>query len=128
MTIPSSLAELTIPTDSLRKLPRGAVYTKKSGNIRVMASIKGDSLYVIAETENTPGLNYTEEESLAHTRNQLSRSEAAKEPVISSFWNRLKHGLIGISITIFLIIILKTYRKWKIKQHPSGSGRPCSLT
>lgn len=110
-TIQSSLAELTIPMDSLRRLPPGAVYTNKSGNTRVTASINAGNLHVEAETESVPELKYTEEENQVHIRDELSEAETIKEPVSIPLWNRLKHGLTGILVIIIVIIIIKTYKK-----------------
>lgn len=111
-TIPSSLAELTIPMDSLRKLPEGAAYTKKSGNTRVTASIKAGSLHVEAETDNKSKLEYREEENQVHIRDELSEAETIKEPVSAPLWNRLKHGLTGVLTGVILVIIIKKIRKW----------------
>lgn len=118
-TIPSSLAELTIPIDSLRRLPEGAAYTKKSGNTRVTASIKDDSLHVEAETECAPGWDYTEEEGEVRIRDQLIRQETTKEPVAIPFWAKLKWCLTGVSITILFILTIILYKKYgkKIRRH-----------
>lgn len=97
--------------DSLRNLPDGAVYTNKSGNTRVTASLKGDSLHVTAESDETQKIKYSEEESQVHIRDELSQSEVVKEPVSVPFWDRLKHGLTGILIIISVIIIIKSYKK-----------------
>lgn len=98
--------------DSLRSLPAGAVYTKKSGNTRVTASIKAGNLHVEAETESVPELKYTEEENQVHIRDELSEAETIKEPAGIPLWNRLKYGLNGILVIIIVIIIIKTYKKW----------------
>lgn len=108
--------------DGLRNLPKGAVYTTKSGNTRVTASFEEDSLHVVAETENIPELNYTEEESQVHIRDQLSEQETVKEPVILSLWDRLKRGLTGIIIIIIVIIIIKTYKKWHYQKKNARLG------
>lgn len=97
--------------DSLRKLPSGSVYTKKSGNARVTASIKGDSLLLTAETDSTPELNYTEEENLVHIRDQLSEQAIVKESASTPFWDCFKYCLNGILLISILVIIQQIY-KW----------------
>lgn len=99
--------------DSLRRLPAGAAYTKKSGNTRVTASIKDDSLHVEAETDNNPELEYREEEGLVHVRDELSESETIKEPASAPLWDRLKHGLAGVLTGIALGFIFNLWRNHK---------------
>lgn len=120
-TTPFPPVRLTTPLDSLRKLPAGAVYTHSSGSLRVTASLEGDSLRVTAEAEGLPRLEYQEEESLEHVRNEQSESETVKGPVVVPFWGRLKQGLSDILIAFILAIIFKRYKQWqKIrKQDPS---------
>lgn len=98
--------------DSLRRLPEGAAYTKKTGNTRVTASIKDDSLHVEAETESAPGWDYTEEEGEVRIRDQQIRQETTKEPAAIPFWAKIKWCLTGILTGIIILTIFKTYKKW----------------
>lgn len=44
--IPQSRTELVIPTDSLLKLPEGAVYRSDSGRAHAEVRLRGDTVYI----------------------------------------------------------------------------------
>ena len=108
-TIPTSLAELAIPMDSLRKLPEGAAYTKRSGLATLTLMIKGDSILGTASCNSPQRSEFELQEQLSRTRDRTEQTETIKEPVAISVWPRLKWGVTGALITIlFILILLKT--------------------
>lgn len=110
-TIPMSLAELTIPIDSLRNLPAKAVYTKKSGQATVTISLKGDSAHVTATCDSLAQLVYNLEEELHRARSELEQKEVVKEAPEFT----LKCYLTGIITGIIALLIFQYIRKWKRK-------------
>ncbi len=110
-TIPSSLAGLTIPMDSLRKLPPGASYTAKSGQAGLRLEIKGNQLHATATCDSLQQLVFRLEEELHQARDELKRTEARKEPVIIPFLIKFKWCLIGILIGTAITIIIKKIKK-----------------
>lgn len=108
-TIPSSLAELTIPTDSLRKLPEGAAYTKKSGQATLTLKVKGDSIQGTASCDSLQQQVFNLEEELHQARDRLEQQETIKEPPEFTF----KCYLSGIITGIISFIIFQFIRKWQ---------------
>ena len=111
-TIPSSLAELTVPMDSLRKLPEGATYTKKSGQATLALRLKGDSIQGIATCDSLQQLVYELEEQLRQAHDRLEQQETTKEPAAIPFWAKIKWCLTGILTGIIILTTFKTYKKW----------------
>lgn len=118
-TIPSSLAELTIPMDSLRKLPEGAAYTKKSGQATLTLKVKGDSIQGIASCDSLRQLVFELEEQLHEARDRLEQAEKVAEPVAIPFWERFKWFLTGVLTGFITLLIFQFIRKWTKKQDQS---------
>lgn len=112
VTIPSSLVELAIPMDSLRKLPEGAAYTKRSGQATLTLRLRGDSVHGVATCDSLQRLVYELEERLRQAQDRTERAETIKEPVTIPFRTRLKWYLSGVLTGIILVIIIRTTRKW----------------
>lgn len=108
-----SLAELTIPIQNLRNLPVGAAYTNKQGATRLTASVEGDSLRIMAESEGGTLQSYTQEESQVHIRDQLEQEKVIEEPVAIPVFTRFKWCLTGILIAIIIFLFIKYRRKWQ---------------
>ena len=102
MTVPKTTVTLTIPIDSLRKLPTGASYTGRDGQTSVKVSRKaatgtkpeslcieatGDSLQLVPEVyEHT---TKTRHQNIGHQESQLSESheeEQVKKPPNAIRW------------------------------------------
>lgn len=111
-TVPSSLAELAIPMDSLRRLPEGAAYTKRSGQATVSVTLKNDTVEAYASCDSLQRLVYEMEERLRQTHDLAARAETIREPARIPFRTRLKWYLSGVLTGIILVIIIKTYKKW----------------
>lgn len=108
-----SLAELTIPMDSLRKLPPGAAYEKKSGQATVKAAMKGSSVFVSATCDSLQNLVYQYEEELTRIRDQLEQYQQESEPCESPFKWYLYGILTGVAGAIIILLFIKYRRKWQ---------------
>lgn len=110
-TIPSSLARMEIPIDSLRKLPEDAVYEKKEGKATVKAGVKDGTLLVSASCDSLQALVYSQQEALVRIRDTLEQYESQKGPDVFTFWMQIKcyltGALIGFTLTYFITKIRK---------------------
>lgn len=113
---PPSLAQLTIPMDSLRRLPQGAVYTEKQGQATVTASRKDDKLVVTASCDSLQNLCYQYEEELVRIRDQLQKEQTKKEPVIVPFLSKCKWTAFGFLLAIIILSIIKIIKIWQDKK------------
>lgn len=112
-TIPMSLAELTIPIDSLRNLPQGAVYTHKSGQATASIALKGDTVLVYAQCDSLQALVFELAEQLHQARDELEQVDKQTEPVIIPFLVKLKGCLTGILIGFIVATIIQKIKKWQ---------------
>ena len=55
-TIPSSLATLRVPIDSLRRLPEGATYTQKGGQATASVGLEGETIVIHAGCDSLQAL------------------------------------------------------------------------
>ena len=108
-TIPSSLAELTVPMDSHRKLPEGATYTKKSGQATLALRLKGDSIQGIATCDSLQQLVYELEEQLRQAHDRLEQKETVKKAPEFT----LKCYLTGVLTGFITLLIFQFIHKWK---------------
>lgn len=106
-TMPASLAELTIPMDSLRKLPAGGSYTAKSGQAGLRLSYQDGNIHAAASCDSLQRLTYILEEELRRTRDQLEQSETEKEAPQFAF----KCYLYGVITGIISLLIFQYTRK-----------------
>lgn len=88
MIIPPSLATLRVPTDSLRKLPTGAGYTKKNGRATVSLSYRDGHIISSARCDSLEALMFSLEEQLSRAQNRLAETEKTKEPPLVPFWTK----------------------------------------
>ncbi|WP_289160473.1 hypothetical protein [uncultured Parabacteroides sp.] len=114
--IPPSLAELTIPMDSLRRLPQGAVYSEKQGQATVTASRKNDKIVITASCDSLQNLCYQYEEELVRIRDQLQKEQTKKEPVIVPFLSKCKWTAFGFLLAIIILSIIKIFKIWQDKK------------
>lgn len=117
MTIPSSLATLAIPVDSLRRLPTGAVYQKKEGRATASVGINGNTLVVHAKCDSLQQLVYQLEEQLSAQREQTATREEARAPSPTPVRTRLKWYSSGV-LTGLIAALLWTRGKRKKGNHP----------
>ena len=73
--IPASAVKLTIPADSLRKLPEGAVYRGKSGQANLIVGTDGSgNLVAEASCDSLQQLVLWYEEELTRIRNETKNN------------------------------------------------------
>lgn len=122
VTVPMSSVSLTLPLDSLRKLPQGASYTAKKGRANVKVTRKAptktepeqiiieancDSLQLVcARYSKTISTLKRQLQSAQNSNKMLKEKEKAKESSGNTFLMRLKYfcagllsGLIGVVFT-----------------------------
>lgn len=107
-TIPSSLAELTIPEDSLRSLPPNAAYTAKSGQAGLKLTYQDGNIHAVATCDSLQQQVFMLEEELHQARDRLEQQETIKEPPGFT----LKCYLTGIITGIISLLIFQYIRKW----------------
>ena len=108
-TIPTSLAELAIPMDSLRRLPEGAAYAKRSGQATARVAVAGDTLVVTAECDSLQRVVYSLEEELRRASARQEQSETIKEApefTLKCYWTGIMTGIISLLTYQFI-------RKWR---------------
>ena len=110
--VPASSVKLTIPADSLRKLPEGAVYRGKSGqaNLTVGSDDRGN-IVAEASCDSLQQLVLWYEEELARirseTKNEISNDVQTEEkrppnPVRVFTWGMVAGLLVGMLLTMKL--------------------------
>lgn len=110
--VPASSVKLTIPADSLRKLPEGAVYRGKSGQANLTVG-SDDSGNIVAEAscDSLQQLVLWYEEELARirseTKNEISNDVQTEEkrppnPVRVFTWGMVAGLLVGMLLTMKL--------------------------
>ena len=104
---------MSIPVDSLRKLPPGAAYEKKSGQAGLKLTYKDGNIQATATCDSLINLVYTYEETI----NRLTQENAELQEQIKPPENPLKWYLYGVLTggiaTILIILFIKYRRKWQ---------------
>nr|DAK01581.1 MAG TPA: protein of unknown function (DUF883) [Caudoviricetes sp.] len=95
-TIPSSLATLRVPIDSLRRLPEGATYTQKEGQATASVGLEGETIVIHAGCDSLQALVLSLEERLDRAQEELANTLKVKEPPDIPFWMTLKGYLTGV--------------------------------
>lgn len=101
-TIPASTAELTLPIASLHSLPKGAVFTEKSGAATVGVKVEGDTVYVTAHCDSLQQVIYHLVEEVETLKNENEELKTEKKPR-SGFGYGLLTGALLITILLLLI-------------------------
>lgn len=109
-TVPHSLAELTVPMDSLRSLPPGASYRAKSGQAGLNIGYKDGNVLASASCDSLQQLVYILEEELHQARDRLEQKETIKEAPEFT----LKCYLTGVLTGILTVLIFQFIRNGKI--------------
>lgn len=94
--------------DSLRSLPEGAAYTKKSGQATLTLMVKGDSIQGSASCDSLRQLSFELQEQLHQARDRLEQSQTETKPAV----NPLKHYLYGVLTGIILAISFYSFIKY----------------
>ena len=95
-TIPSSLATLRVPIDSLRRLSEGATYTQKEGQATASVGLEGETIVIHAGCDSLQALVLSLEERLDRAQEELANTLKVKEPPDIPFWMTLKGYLTGV--------------------------------
>lgn len=111
-TIPSSLAQLTVPMGSLCKLPSGASYTAQSGQAALKLVYDKGNILASASCDSLQEVVYNLEEELHRTYFGQEERQKKEEPVICTIWTKLKWYLSGVLTVIILTIIIQTIQKY----------------
>lgn len=110
-TIPSSLAELTIPIDSLRNLPEGAVYEKKSGQAGLKVGYKKGQVIASASCDSLQQLVYDLEEKLHRARSELVQKDTVKEAPLFTLKSCLTGFVVGFAVGFIIGIVIRKRKK-----------------
>lgn len=111
MTIPSSLAGLTIPTDSLRDLPEGAAYVARSGQAGLRLEVRDKRLYATATCDSLQRQVFHLEEELHQARDSLRQEQVETRPAVNPFKYYLDGVLSGVILAIASYLFIKYARK-----------------
>lgn len=99
--------------DSLRNLPEGAVYEKKSGQAGLKLSYKDGKILASATCDSLQQLVYKYEEELTRIRDQLEQYQKDSKPHESPFKWYLYGVLTGIAGAIIILLFIKHRREWQ---------------
>lgn len=110
--VPESRVEISIPVDSLLRLPSDAAYTKHSGQASAAVSKRGETIYVTAtcdslqrEVEYYEELYYRARDALEQHKNDLrTEKERRSEPLANPIVIFIMGLVCGVISTITIII------------------------
>lgn len=94
--------------DSLRRLPEGAAYTKKTGQATLTLKVKGDSIQGTASCDSLQQAVFHLEEQLYQARDRLEQQQTETKPAA----NPLKHYLCGVLTGVILAISFYSFIKY----------------
>ena len=112
-TVPESRAEITIPVDSLLRLPSDASYSQHNGQATATVTRKGEVIYVAAtcdslqrQVEYYEELYYRARDALEQYKNDVQTlKEQRSEPLANPIVNFVIGIVGGVIITVFTIIL-----------------------
>lgn len=118
-TVPGSRVDISIPVDSLLKLPSEATYTKHSGQARAAVSKRGEVIYVTAtcdslqrEVEYYEELYYRAMDELEQHKNDIRTANEQRSEPLANPISIFIMGLVGgILMTITIILTTKRHGK-----------------
>lgn len=103
LPVPPSRAELSLPLARVAQLPEGSEYAARStGQARVQAKRKGDTLYITATCDSLQQLVLTYREEVDSLRHRLS--EERKKRTITTSWGEWLRGLGVVLIPALLVV------------------------
>lgn len=105
---------MSIPVDSLRKLPPGAVYEKKSGQAGLKLAYKDGNIVGSATCDSiVNNLRYTYEERIDRITKENTELREQIKPTENPLKWYLYGVLTGIIVTVLIILFIKYRRKWQ---------------
>lgn len=112
--IPPARAALSVPLDSLRKLPGGAAYTERSGQATVSLTFREGDVIASARCDSLERLVFELAEQLYSRGEQTEQKEEKKEAPVATFGQRLKWCSSGVLIGFILTVIIQfIYKLWQ---------------
>ena len=112
--IPPARATLSVPLDSLRKLPGGAAYTERSGQATVSLTFREGDVIASARCDSLERLVFELAEQLYSRGEQTEQKEEKKEAPVATFGQRLKWCSSGVLIGFILTVIIQfIYKLWQ---------------
>ena len=122
VTVPESKAQLTIPTENLRKLPEGATYTEKKGQATVEVKYvpdnptTGEPEYIIVTStcDSLQLLCWKQEKELVRIRSDTEKEKTEIKEDASKQKNRcLMIGFIcGICVTVVIRFLINKVKRF----------------
>ena len=110
-----SQVEMSIPMDSLRNLPSGAVYHKKSGQANASVATKGDTIIIVAtcdslqrEVDYYENLYLSTKVKLDNLKETVqTEKERHSNPVKIAFVCLMAGFIVGIISTVIILTKFK---------------------
>lgn len=117
--VPESRVEISIPVDSLLKLPSEAAYTKHSGQASAAVTKRGEIIYVTAtcdslqrEVEYYEELYYRARDALEQYQNDLQTAQELRSEPLANPITIFVMGLVaGVLTTVTIILTKKQHGK-----------------
>lgn len=108
-----SIAEMSIPVDSLRNLPEGAVFEKKSGQAGLKLSYKDGKVLASATCDSLQNVLYTYEETIDRLVKENTELKEQIKPPENPFKWYLYGVLTGAIVTVLISLFIKYRKKWQ---------------
>lgn len=114
ITIPSDLATLEIPIDSLRRLPKEAKFTSRSNRVSASAMFRNDTVVIVAFADSLKRLSYTLQESFERNSSMAGKKDKTSTPTQTPTGLKVKAKwyLIGVITGLLLMSIILIFRKY----------------
>lgn len=117
--VPESRVEISIPVDSLLKLPSEAAYTKHSGQASAAVTKRGEVIYVTAtcdslqrEVEYYEELYYRARGALEQHQNNLRTAQEWRSELLAKLITLFIMGFVsGVLTTVTIILTKKQHGK-----------------
>lgn len=99
---PGGSVELQVPMGELNKLPKGAVFTEKSGTARATVTIRGDTVYLQAECDSLMQV-IADYEGRLRAEGEFKRELKEDKKDFKSFLNPFIWGMVSMLIIGFVL-------------------------
>ena len=117
-TVPQSRVKLSLPMDSVDKLPVGAWYTGKEGQVSVkVGRDSSDNLIVESTCDSIQRRCYYLEEEIIRIRNELQEKDIRPPDTLTGWqWFWIRTGQISLAVCCLILIGILFKRKLKINK------------
>ncbi len=94
---------MEIPTDSLRKLPEGAIFSRRDGHLTLDLSMRGDTIVATAKSDSLSGMELVFNESLSKRSDEsYDDRSSVKRDEWPSVWRLLLSFVAGFLLGLFV--------------------------